>query len=237
MLALAACAGAAVMWIGLGLYRRDSAQRTGGANEIPVRGAQQKIVKRNAWATIPPVGSAAPVSSRSSLTGNPEPVAQPAGDSTTTVPGTLAMNEGPLKQDPAARSKVLNALLDSSTISCAVSAAQGASWNDLGPQVHGISYQGGPFSFQAIDLQSGTATMTGDSGFTHGDLAARVTATDDGLYFVAFNRAGDLVIVTVYSAVDGAGHYRMVMSQHARLLNNESAQFYGACDTTLTPLQ
>ena len=146
------------------------------------------------------------------------------------------MNEGPLSEDSSARSKILKSLLSSSTVSCDVSAAQGASWSGIGPQVHGISYQGGPFSFQAIDLQSGTATMAGDTGFTGGELPVRVTATDDGLHFVGFNRTGGLVMVTVYSAVDGAGNYRMVMSQHGHLFNNESAQFYGACDTTLTQL-
>jgi hypothetical protein len=82
--------------------------------------------------------------------------------------------------------------------------------------------------------------MMGGSGVTGsstGELEVRVTPTDKGLSFSGFTRRGDLVIVTIYAAVDSAGHYRAVMSRHgdqAVMSDHESAQFYGACDTTLT---
>ena len=232
-LALAASAGAAFLWVCQVLYRHMTASPSAGASAPAVREAGPTIVKDRSWVTVRSAEPVASVSTQPRERRNSAPVAPPSADNTDATPAKLAMNAGPMNEDPS-RSKILNSLLSSSTISCDVSAGQGAYWNGVGPQVHGISYQGGPFSFQAIDLQSQTATMVGDSGFTGGELAVRVTATDDGLYFVGFNRAGDLNIVTVYSAVDGAGHYRMVMSHHARLFNNESAQFYGACDTTLT---
>ncbi len=150
------------------------------------------------------------------------------------TPKTLAIDEGTLTENPAARSKSLNALLSSSSLSCDISAAQGANWTNGGAQVHGISYQGGPFAYQAINLEIGTATMTGSVGLTgsvDGELGVKVTPTDTGLNFTGFTRSGDLVIVTVYAALDGSGHYRTVMSRHGHQIGNESAQFYGTCDT------
>ncbi len=218
------------MWLGLGLHRRETRGHSADTNESPA-------VAHGSWGTLHAAQPTASPSSKSSESAESksQPVAQSSAGEKIVAPATLAMNAGPLNEDPS-RSKALSSLFNSSTINCDVSAGQGAYWSGVGPQVHSISYQGGPFAFQAIDLQDQTATMVGDFGFTQGDLGVRVTATDDGLFFAGFNRAGDLIIVTVYSALDGAGHYRMVMSEHARQFNNESAQFYGACDTTLAQL-
>jgi hypothetical protein len=150
---------------------------------------------------------------------------------------TLAIGEGAVNENPAARSKILNGLLNSSSLGCDISAAQGAMWNGGTARVHSISYQGGPFAYQAINLEAGTATMTGSAGVTgsaDGELAVKVTPTDGGLNFTGFTRSGDLLIVTVYAALDASGHYRTVMSRHGSRMANESAQFYGTCDTFLT---
>lgn len=149
-------------------------------------------------------------------------------------PETLAMDEGTLKKDPASRSDSLNALLNASSLNCDIAAAQGAYWTHSGPQVHSISYQGGPFAFQALNVDTGTATMTGSAGLTgsvDGQLDVRVTPTDMGVSFTAFTRSGDLLVVTIYADRDASGHYPTVMSRHGHQFANESAQLYGTCDT------
>ena len=139
---------------------------------------------------------------------------------------------------PAANQpRPLESLLKSSTIDCDIVAAHGANWSEGDARLHGISYQGGPFSYTDIDIEAGTATMRGNPGVTasdDGETPVRVTSSDLGLTFSGFNRRGELVVVTAYAAVDTKGRYRAVMSSHAAQFSHESAQFYGACDIRLS---
>jgi hypothetical protein len=233
MLVLAACGGAGAAWLGI--------RWLGGA------GSPETAAEPLREAAVVPVPSGGQPAATSPTSGVRNTEAQPhrtvegpPNQSATSVANEaklLAVGEGTLNESPAARSKILNRLLSSSSLSCDISAAQGAMWSGGTALVHSISYQGGPFAYQAINLEAGTATMTGSAGVTgsaDGELAVKVTPTDGGLNFTGFTRSGDLLIVTVYAALDAAGHYRTVMSRHGSRMDNESAQFYGTCDTFLT---
>jgi hypothetical protein len=101
---------------------------------------------------------------------------------------------------------------------------------------HGAAWQGGEIVFQGVDVASGKAEMTGTQGATgssEGATDVQVTATDSGLHFSGFTPRGELVVTSVYGAVDNSGRYRAVMSRHGTALAHESAQFYGNCDIPL----
>ena len=78
--------------------------------------------------------------------------------------------------------------------------------------------------------------MSGGSGVTGsltGELEMRTTTGNKGLTFSAFTRHGDLLIVTVYPALDSRGRYRTVMTTFGDQFDHETAQFFGACDIAL----
>ena len=159
-----------------------------------------------------------------------------SGSTAMRIPDTPAIADG-LPVPAANQPPPLESLLNSSAIDCDFYAAHGANWTDGDARVHGISYQGGPFSYVDIDLAEGTATMRGSEGVTasnDGETAVRATSSNLGLTFSGFNRRGELVVVTTYAAVDAKGRYRAVMSSHAAQFSHESAQFYGACDIRFT---
>jgi hypothetical protein len=102
---------------------------------------------------------------------------------------------------------------------------------------HTAAFQGGEIVFQGVDVASGAAEMTGTQGATgslQGETDVRVTATDSGLHFSGFTPRGELVLTSVYGAVDSSGRYLAVMSRHGTALAHESAQFYGNCDIPLS---
>jgi hypothetical protein len=70
---------------------------------------------------------------------------------------------------------------------------------------------------------------TGSTGTLDGSIDIRVTATNIGLHFSGFNGRGELIALTVFGALDSAGHYLAVLSMHGSALEHESAQFYGGC--------
>ena len=130
----------------------------------------------------------------------------------------------------------LTRLLDASSLRCDIEVAQGANWSQGTASLHAINYQGGPFSLDSIDLAAETAMMSGGSGVTGSvsdELEMRTTAGDKGLTFSAFTRYGDLLIVTVYPALDSRGRYRTVMTTFGDRFDHETAQFFGACDVSL----
>jgi hypothetical protein len=61
-------------------------------------------------------------------------------------------------------------------------------------------------------------------------LDVLVTATGAGLHFSAFNPRGELVVTTVFGAMDKQGHHWAVMTTHGVHAFNGSFQAYGACD-------
>jgi hypothetical protein len=138
---------------------------------------------------------------------------------------------------PASHNPALDALLKASSLYCDFFSAHGAVLVGGRLKMDSVSYQGGPFSYQAIDLQSGTATMSGAQGVTGsiaGKLPVKVTSTDIGLTFTGIKHNGDIVVVTVYAVFDSDGHFPTVMSQHGAAFRFSTAQFYGACSASPT---
>jgi hypothetical protein len=142
-----------------------------------------------------------------------------------------------LTDEIKARPAPLAGLLNASTLGCDIDVAHGANWSQGKATLHGINYQGGPFSLESINLDAETATMSGGSGVTgtlSGELEMRTTAGNKGLTFSAFSGHGNLLIVTVYPALDSTGRYRAVMTTFGDQYDHETAQFFGACGITLT---
>jgi hypothetical protein len=238
-----ACAGGVLAWLAL----RGSRSHEGASSPAP---AAIEHPEPSATTSITkPAVPASPIQRRDvvpqrgphDLTlanrgSGPAPALETAAADTAGPPKMLSLPESTAPAD-ADRSERLKALLNSSTLRCDIYAAQGANWSSGKAITHGIQYGGGQFWYQAIDVESGTATMTGTSGVTGsptGDLDVRVTPMKSGLSFSGITRRGEIVIVTVYAAADTEGHYPAVMSRHGPMLNQESAQFYGGCDTTLS---
>ena len=91
--------------------------------------------------------------------------------------------------------------------------------------------------YDSIDTATGTARMTGNGLLTGSstdgvNVTAVPTNTALHLYGVAPN--GTLTSMTIFGAARNvAGRYNAVMSYHGpNLRDQESAQFYGNCDTT-----
>jgi hypothetical protein len=162
-------------------------------------------------------------------------------ESTATAPGRMAQQPpippAVLTDDIKARPAPLNGLLNASSLRCDIEVAHGANWSQGKANLHAISYQGGPFYFESIDPDAGTATMSGGSGVTgsmSGELEMRTTTGNKGLTFSAFTRYGDLLIVTVYPALDSRGQYRTVMTTFGDRFDHETAQFFGGCEVSLS---
>ncbi len=139
-----------------------------------------------------------------------------------TTSGKEAGDESPLPQ-----------LLNSMTIWCRFDPGNGAHLQGSDVSMYELTYQGGPISYDSINIESGTARMTGSAGATgslEGVLDVLVTATRAGLHFSAFNSRGELSVTTVFGAVDKQGRYSAVMTTHGSHPFNGSYQTYGACD-------
>jgi hypothetical protein len=124
-------------------------------------------------------------------------------------------------------------LLDSMTIWCRFDPGNGAWLREENISMYELAYQGGPISYDSIDIDSGTARMTGSAGATgsrEGVLDVLVTATRAGLHFSAFNSREELNVTTVFGAVDQHGRHLAVMTTHGARADG-SYQTYGACDT------
>jgi hypothetical protein len=132
----------------------------------------------------------------------------------------------------SAASSPLRGLMDTLMLRCQFDPGHGANWSNGNPVVHSAAFQGGPVVYQIVDLDFGQAFAQENTGTTE----VRVAATNTGFHFSGFTRRGELVVVTAYAAVDQSGSYRAVMSRHGMGFENESAQFYGSCDTSLTKL-
>ena len=135
---------------------------------------------------------------------------------------------GAADKDPLAN------LLNSMKISCRFAPGNGAWLREDNISMYELAYQGGPISYDSIDIDSGTARMTGSEGATgslEGALDVRATATSAGLHFSAFNSRGELLVTTVFGAVDKHGRHLAVMTTHGTRAWDGSFQIYGACDT------
>lgn len=125
-------------------------------------------------------------------------------------------------------------LLNSMKIWCRFAPGNGAWLREDKISMYELAYQGGPISYDSIDIDSGTARMTGSEGATgspEGALDVRATATRAGLHFSALNSRGELLVTTVFGAVDKHGRHLAVMTTHGTRAWDGSFQIYGACDT------
>jgi hypothetical protein len=171
---------------------------------------------------------------------NAAAAAASTGAATATGPANAQkppLPQAELADDIKARPAPLNGLLNASSLRCDIDVAHGANWSQGKASLHAINYGGGPFSLDSIDLEAETAMMSGGSGVTGsltGELEMRTTAGSKGLTFAAFTRHDDLLMVTVYPALDSTGRYRAVMTMFGDQFEHETAQFYGGCNISLT---
>ena len=226
-----------------GLAIRSVANREPAPGSAPVTVGKNPALQpepRQLESSLPPIErDAAPASGAAATTASASATNESPARSAATRPARTQPPPIPLAaltDDLDARPAPLNELLEASSLRCDIDAAHGANWSQGKATLHAISYQGGPFSLDSIDLEAQTATMSGGSGVTGsltGDLQMRTTAGNKGLTFSAFTRFGDLLIVTVYPGLDAAGRYRTVMTTFGDRFDHETAQFFGACDISL----
>jgi len=134
--------------------------------------------------------------------------------------------------DPRTHPIPIEELRNSTSIGCTFGPGNSAEWPNGKVQIGTSAWQGGPVEFGSIDIDAGTAKMNG-SGVTRmgsAPIGVTVVPTDAGLNFSGIAGHGTLVVTTVFSGLDAAGHHIAVMSSHG-LTGLETAQFYGTCDT------
>lgn len=126
----------------------------------------------------------------------------------------------------------LERLMETFRVDCLYGAGYGGNWTNGLPSPHTAAWQGGQVIFDTIDLVAGTAMLKTTSGLTRtdsGELEVSVQGTQTGLHFSVFAPGGELIMATVYGRLDAKKLNAAVISFHGPHLNNESAQFYGAC--------
>ena len=90
-----------------------------------------------------------------------------------------------------------------------------------------------PITYDSIDITAGKARMTGSVGATgspDGVLDMNMVATHAGLHFSAVNSRGELLLTTVFGALDEGGRHWAVMTVHGRQADEGSFQVDGACE-------
>jgi len=230
---LGACIGAAVTWLSHFAFWTD-------VDRSP---ATWKEIERVASAPVAKVEPSKPAAGVQPDTRRIPPTRQqgptsPARNTDAAEPSIheLLMTGGAREPNPSARTAPLNALLNSIRVRCDFGPGGGGNWPNGNSQVHTAAWQGDEIVFESVDLEAEKAEMTGTQGATGssaGKTDVLVTATDTGLHFSGFTPRGELVVTSVFGAVNGSGRYLAVMSRHGTQFDHESAQFYGSCDTGL----
>jgi hypothetical protein len=90
-----------------------------------------------------------------------------------------------------------------------------------------------PITYDSIDITAGKARMTGSVGATgsrEGVLDVQMVATHAGLHFSAVNSRGELLLTTVFGALDEGNRRWAVMTVHGSQADDGSFQVYGSCD-------
>jgi len=173
----------------------------------------------------PPVEPAKPQSSPQQAPGaGASRVTEEVGNSADAGPIELVANQ-PSDDAP------LTGLLTSEKISCRFDPKNGARVN--GPNISMYELADRPVTYDSIDITAGTARMTGSVGATgsrEGVLDMQMVATHAGLHFSAVNSRGELLLTTVFGALDESGVRRAVMTVHGRQADEGSFQVYGFCD-------
>ena len=146
--------------------------------------------------------------------------------------------ESETQNEPDARNparKARDDLKNAMMIRCEFKPGATGYWQDQNLSVSLFEWQGGPVTFEVVDLSAGTARMLGGVGTTgsqDGVIDVMVAATGTGLHFSAFTPTRVLVVATVFANLDRSGRYRAVMSRHGTptFYENISEQNYGSCD-------
>ena len=100
-----------------------------------------------------------------------------------------------------ARDDLKNAMM----IRCEFKPGATGYWQNQNLSVSLFEWQGGPVTFEVVDLSAGTARMLGGVGTTgsqEGVIDVMVAATGTGLHFSAFTPTRVLVVATVFANVD-----------------------------------
>jgi len=126
----------------------------------------------------------------------------------------------------------LTGLLTSEKISCRFDPGNAARVNGQN-NISMYELADRPVTYDSIDITTGKARMTGSVGATgsrEGALEMHVVATHAGLHFSAVNSRGELLLTTVFGALDEGGRRWAVMTVHGRQADDGSFQVYGSCD-------
>ncbi len=151
-------------------------------------------------------------------------VADEVGDSPDAGPIELVANQ-PSDDAP------LTGLLSAKKISCRFDPGNASRVN--GPNISLYQLADRPIDYDSVDIDTGKARMTGTVGATgslDGVLNMQVVATHAGLHFSAVNSRGELLLTTVFGALDESGRRWAVMTVHGRQADEGSFQVYGSCD-------
>ncbi|HUN25299.1 MAG TPA: hypothetical protein VMU67_03255 [Steroidobacteraceae bacterium] len=242
---LAAATGVALVWLAR-WERSEPVRKVTAPGSRVARIADARAEGPAVARRAPELSAAAP---GSGSTGDTErgaaagsAVVEHAAIASATPPPPLPIPAGaepPSSAAASAHPSPLDTLLDSVRISCQFDPGNGSEWPGGNMTVHGASWQGGPITYDSIDTHAGSAQMEGTQGATGsqtGETDVRVVATPTGLHFAGFTPRGDLVVTSVFAALDTAGHFIAVMSRHGAALQHESAQFYGSCSSILAQL-
>jgi hypothetical protein len=125
----------------------------------------------------------------------------------------------------------LTGLLNSEEISCRFDPGNASRVN--GPNISMYELADRPITYDSIDITAGKARMTGSVGATgsrEGVLEMQMVATHAGLHFSAVNSRGQLLVTTVFGALDEGDRRWAVMTVHGRQADDGSFQVYGSCD-------
>jgi len=222
--------GAAAMAVAIVVLQPEKSVGTSAQPQVPADMPVSALSSEPAIAATPtPTPTAtvqAPVPAVRPRIGDTEiSVAPPGPPPRAEVPGgtldAAAASRAPLKQ-----------LLEAFRIDCQYGPGFGGRWPKGELLPHGAAWQGGPITFDTIDLEAGTALLKNSSGLTRtldGELEVRVHPTHTGLHFTVFAPGGELIVASVYGALDAQRRNSAVVSFHGPHLEHESAQFYGSC--------
>ena len=125
----------------------------------------------------------------------------------------------------------LTGLLSAEKISCRFDPGDAARTN--GPNISMYELHDRPVTYDSIDITAERARMTGGIGATgsrEGVLDVQMVATHAGLHFSAVNSRGELLVTTVFGALDESDRHWAVMTVHGRQADDASFQVYGACE-------
>jgi len=239
--------GAAIGWVGhFILASSEPAGPEAAATALAVNSTSQPELRpQDASRPGPASGQAA--SATDTLPPDSK-AASDAADASTMILSPLHSGdsaESETQYEPDARNtaqKARDDLKNAMMIRCEFKPGATGFWLNQNLSVSLFEWQGGPVTFEVVDLNAGTARILGGVGATgsqEGTIDAMVTSTGTGLHFSAFTPTRVLVVSTVFVNLDRTGKYRAVMSRHGSptFYENISEQNYGSCDIGLSQLR